>query len=345
MTLTSGIPPDQLRVALDSYARHGTISGAAKELNLSRSTLRRWLYKAEAEGISPVEGTKLPGFPADDLSIEKIIEQMDARFVQREQHHKAKRWAPIEMATDEPIAISFFGDPHLDDDGCNWPMLRAHCDIHRTTPGFYGVNIGDTTNNWTGRLMRLFANQETSQKTARKLAKWFLADSGVKWLVWLLGNHDVWNDGEAIMQGLGAHLVWMEDWQAQFRLTFPNQRECRIWAAHNFFGKSIWNSLHGMQRAAHTKVEAHIYVGGHLHNWAIHQEESASRDFTYWLARARGYKYLDSHAVHHGHQSQDDGAAITAVINPAAKTESAFVQCFADMEVARIYLNSLRKKK
>ncbi len=38
-------------------------------------------------------------------------------------------------------------------------------------------------------------------------------------------------------------------------------------------------------------------------------------------------------------------ATITAVINPHAKTESGFVQCFADMEVAELYLKALRKKR
>jgi UDP-2,3-diacylglucosamine pyrophosphatase LpxH len=209
----------------------------------------------------------------------------------------------------------------------------------------FGVNVGDTTNNWVGRLTRLFGDQDTSQNTARKLARWLLADSGVTWLAWIMGNHDAWNEGIEILKGMNGSQIPMEDWQARFSIVFPNGKVCKTWVAHNFAGNSIWNSLHGAQRAAHTKAEAHIYACGHLHNWAIHQEESASRDFTYWLLRAKGYKAFDDHAEHLGHFPQQEGEAITAVIDPHAKSEAGFVQCFADMELAADFLTFLRNRK
>ena len=172
-----------------------------------------------------------------------------------------RSWFPIQINTQGPIGISFFGDPHVDDNFCDWPALHRHCEIHAQTEGLFAVNCGDVTNNWVGRLQRLFGEQEASQATARKLAYWLLADSGVTWLAWILGNHDLWNEGAEILRQMNASAIPMEEWQARFSLVFPNKKICKIWVAHNFAGSSIWNTLHGAQRAAHTKAEigrAHV---------------------------------------------------------------------------------------
>jgi hypothetical protein len=65
------------------------------------------------------------------------------------------------------------------------------------------------------------------------------------------------------------------------------------------------------------REEADLYVCGHLHNWAIHKEESSQRGFTYSLVRARGYKYLDDYAEKLGFMPQQNGASIMTVFLPA----------------------------
>ena len=62
-----------------------------------------------------------------------------------------------------------------------------------------------------------------------------------------------------------------------------------------------------------------------------------------WLARTRGYKFIDAHAERMGHQSQKFGASIMAVINPMAMGDVTRVQCFADLEQGADYLAYLRK--
>jgi hypothetical protein len=56
--------------------------------------------------------------------------------------------------------------PHVDDNGCNWPLLKHHAELCRTTPGLYAINLGDSSNNWTDRLIKLYAQQDWSVKTA-----------------------------------------------------------------------------------------------------------------------------------------------------------------------------------
>lgn len=335
---------DDCRAALDAYEKHGQNKvHAADSLGLNRKTYEHRLNAAMArkDKLKPVT---LPTFPDDDLPVRELIEISKKRFQKREAHASARKWSPIKVNIPGPIGLSFFGDPHVDNNGCNWPLLDHHCDLHRKTEGLFAVNIGDTTDNWMGRLLRLAAKSDTSQGTARKLAKWLLLESGVTWLANLIGNHDDWNDGAAVLEAMAGHKVPMHDWQAQFKLVFPKGRECKVWAAHNFAGHSMWNTLHGPQKAAHTKSEADIYAAGHTHNWAVHQEESASREFVYWLIRSRGYKFIDDHAEKLGHAGQQEGAAITAIIDPEAKSMAGFVQCYADMDEAVDYLKHKRRK-
>lgn len=352
---TPSVPDELLREALklkEQYgfntlaAAHATrLIGGGVGINDSVFGHRLRLAHKRFGATKPLAEARVPVFPDDDIPIEDVIKSMSARYQRMEHAKNAKRWFPIEIGSNAPIGLAMVGDPHLDDNGTNWTQLQSDIAVMRDTPGLFALNLGDTTNgSWPGKLMRLWANQDTSQKTQRRLAEWFLAKSGIRWLVWLLGNHDAWGEGSEILRRMNAEQIPMEDWQARFKLVFPNQRECKIWAAHDFKGNSQWNSLHGPQKAAHTKAEAHIYAAGHTHNWALHQEESASKEFIYWLARARGYKHIDEYAELIGHQSQKEGSSILAVINPTAKTESSFVQCFADLEHGADYLTFIRKK-
>jgi hypothetical protein len=333
-----------------AFERNGrSLRATAKELGMRRSTARG---RALRMGLTLPGGVEkqetetpvtFPDFPAGDLPTAELISTMSKRFAQRWKRAKAKNWFPLKVNIKGPIAVSWWGDPHLDDNGCNWPLLEHHIELHRDTEGLFSVNIGDWINNWVGSLIRLYAEQSASFEDAKAFAEWFLNDSGVDWIAIIFGNHDGWTDFPNWLRAKALTKVPMEDWQARFRLVFPNGREVRCWAAHNFPGNSMWNSLHGPQKAAHTKSEAHIYACGDLHNWAIHQEESASRDFTYWLIRSRGYKFIDSHATQLGHFPQAEGATITTVINPDAKSESGLVQAFADMDAAVDYLKWARK--
>ena len=352
--------PEFLSEVLEVWRRHDNIATAAREMGVPRNTFASRLERAktaEAEGKlvgATTPALEFPDFGDDDVPIDELLDIQIRRNRKRIKYRQNKHWFPIKVNVDGPIGLTWFGDPHVDDNFCNLELLKHHCDLHASTEGLYGANIGDTTNNWVGRLQRLFGEQDTSQMTARKLAKWLLADSGVTWMLWLLGNHDLWNEGEAILKEMNGHKVTMEKepfpgtpmetWQAKFRLVFPNGRECRIWAAHDFPGHSMWNSLHSAQRAAHHQEMAHLYVCGHKHNWATHQEESASRGFVYWLARARGYKWVSDHAEKMGHAAQQEGASITAILDPDAKSEAGFISCFPDMDEAVDYLNWKRSR-
>lgn len=328
--------------ALDAVKEFGGQRAAAKALGIPRSTLR---YRLKDPLAAPPDEITFPVFPDDDLSPEEIIEHASRTFERAAAARQAQKWFEIGMPSDQPIGIGFMGDPHLDNAGCNWPLFSRHQKVFRDTPGLYAVNGGDLRDNWVGRLMRLAAEQDMSKKRSQRLVHWLFHESGIKFLVHILGNHDAWNEGETIYKGMNTTAVPMLDWQAKFQVVFPGGKRARIWMAHDFPGNSIYNSLHGPQKAALWRDWAHVYACGHKHNWAMKQEENPDRGFVYWLLRARGYKFMDNYAENAGHAPQEFGATVAAIINPQAKDESSFVTCYADLEHAAEILTWMRSRK
>jgi len=315
---------------IEAIKQHGSARAASAALGMNPKAATAALTRARNRLKSKVAivPTAAP-LPESDVEIEDVIGMMRRRFAKRWEHQKAKRWREFQVPTSGPYALMLFGDPHIDDDGCNWDLLHSHCELARNTRHLYAVSIGDVTNNWTGRLAKLYAEQETSVSTARRLIKWFMTESGVPWWLWIHGNHDAWSDGIPIIEGMNVNQIVMEDWQAKVTLASPNGHKLRLWATHNFPGHSMWNKLHGAQRAARMSDWAHLYVAGHHHNWALHHEENEDRNFVYWLARLRGYKFIDSYADHLGFGCQQYAASVLAVVDPAAEKLNALT-CFAD---------------
>lgn len=326
---------------------HGSIRAAAKASGLSYATFHGRLNGVQDRRAPEVSETEslieFPDLPSSELPPAELIDQACKRFAGHLAAKDARRWMEIKIKSNKPIGVAFVGDPHVDNNGCNWPLLRRDIAIMRDTPGMFAVNIGDVTDNWAGRLVRLYADQEMSKKQAWKLAKYFLRDAGVNWLCHLLGNHDQWSDGPYLIKANAAPVVPVEDWGSKFQIVFPNGSRVRIHAAHDFPGHSMWNGQHGAQKMAMMGEQADIYACGHKHFWAVNHGENAQRDFVYHLIRARGYKVLDQYAENLGYSSQRYGATITAVIDPVANGINK-IRCFADLEEAAEFLNFKRAR-
>lgn len=343
---TPSLPDDLARQAVEYRARHSTDAEAASALGLTRAAFIKRLAIGRQRGFAGRTETAdlvFPELPSSELPAEQLIEQACKRFEGHLEAREARRWMEIKVKSNKPIGVTFMGDPHIDNNGCNWPLLRRDIRILEETPGLFAVNIGDLTDNWVGRLVRLYADQEMSKKQAWKLAKYLLKDCGIKWLCHILGNHDAWNDGPYLIKANAHPVVPVEDWQSRFQLVFPNGQRVRVHAAHDFPGSSIWNKMHGPQKASMMLEQADIFACGHKHEWAINESENANRDFVYHLIRARGYKFIDSYSDQLGYGSQKFGASITAIIDPmAAGTKR--VRCFPDLEEAAEFLTWKRAR-
>jgi len=345
------VDDEVLAAALAAVREHGNRSAAARALDIPRSTLDHRCNLAISRGLeaAPAQEVELPSFAEPgDIPVEDILNTMERRFERRAAAHTEKQWYEIKFKKSTlPIALHFIGDPHIDSGACNISALRSDLSLMRNPgpggedTGHYACNLGDTTDgDWPGRLMRLHAKSDTSLDTARRLARWMLNEAGVKYLAWIMGNHDLWGADADLLKAANTHRIPMADWCAKWQLVFPNGQRVRIISAHDFPGRSIWNSLHSNQRAAITTSKAHIFASGHTHHWAMHQEEHEHRNFVYWLIRARGYKWsaLDDYAERLGHPGQQHGSTISAIIDPQATSEVRLTTCFADVAEAADYL-------
>lgn len=332
---------EKLREAISAFERFKEVQAAANHLGIARQTLQARLTKARKS--LPRDEIAFPDLPSSELPPEQLIEQACARFAGHHSAREARRWMEIKVKSSAPIGVCFMGDPHIDNNGCNWPLLRDHIKILAGTPGMYAVNIGDLTDNWIGRLIRLYADQEMSKKQAWKLAKYLMRDAGINWLCHILGNHDAWGDGPYLINANAQPMVPVEDWQSRFQIVFSNGTRVRVHAAHDFPGSSIWNEMHGPKKAAMLLEEADIFACGHKHQWAINAGENAQRGFVYHLIRSRGYKFIDSYADQLGYYGQKYGASITAIIDPTQEGVKR-ITCYADLEEAAHVLTWKRSR-
>jgi hypothetical protein len=318
----------------------GTGRRSAAEVACERMGLSRHQGRVRLERMREMQPAfTAPTLPASHEPVADMIERRKAAFLRKRAAADAKRWMRFEVHEHAPFGLAFVGDPHADDDGCDLPRLEAHLDLIARTPGLHGVGMGDWTNNWVGRLQRLYAEQGTTASDAWRFAEWMLQRPG--WMLLLRGNHDMWS-------GSGDPLRWMADgapmvdWSAQFEVACGDA-VWRIEAAHDFPGSSMWNKLHApLKRAKLVGQEADLYVCAHRHTFALAEEQDEYTGRVSWLARVRGYKALDSYAHVSGYgQQQDRGQSIVAVCTPSDRR----MRCFSDVEEGADYLRWLRRPR
>lgn len=120
---------------------------AAKALGIAPRTLLNRLQKI-AQSPSDYPGLKvgqeppqlagaveLPAFPDDDMPTAQLIDLMCSRFEKRLARAKAERWYRVGMPDNRPFGLILWGDPHLDSNGCNWPLVKEHAAWHGLSSG------------------------------------------------------------------------------------------------------------------------------------------------------------------------------------------------------------------
>jgi hypothetical protein len=345
---------------LDAYRRHGgRTTRIAAELGMST---RRVMSRLRALQIAPARPTggapkQRPDLPAaaakeftvadlpdDDIDVEQLVEHRIRQFSKKAAHADATRAIAVQIKIPGPIGILHFGDPHVDDDGTDLALLRAHSDLTHVEAVF-GANVGDTTNNWVGRLAKLYAEQGTSASQAWKLAEWFIGRT--RWLYMIGGNHDGWS-------GAGDPIRWIarqsqalyQPSSARMRLEFPNGRRVIVNARHDFAGHSQYNPSHGTMKALMFGVRDHINVAGHRHvsGYGVLKDPETGR--VCHAVQVASYKVLDRYALEKGFRDQRISAAAFTVIDPSLPdTHPDMIKLFWAPEEGAEFLTWLRKRR
>jgi hypothetical protein len=322
-------------MARQLYKENGSKRETARMMNLPRTTVQHWLSKPDE--------FELPDLPEESVTVEELLERRKRQFTQKRVYEDAHKLIPIKVKIDGPIGILHFGDPHVDDDGTDIDALERHTDIINNTPGMFGANVGDTTNNWCGRLARLYGEQSTSAKEAWQLAEWFV--NRVRWLYAIGGNHDLWS-------GSGDPMQWIMKQQnglyksseVRLNLEFPNGRDVRINARHDFSGNSMYNPAHGAMKAILFGERDHISICGHKHVSGYGVLKDPNTGTICHAIQVASYKVFDRYAKERGFRDQHISPCAVTVINPEAD-EAGLVHVFWDAEEAAEYLTWLRSRK
>lgn len=323
---------------------HGSVAAAARAENLSRETLRHRhsLARDKFPDWAPGEAAA-EALPPKDLPFEQRLATMKERNALRIAHERATAWQRVHIPVEGPYGLCLFGDPHLDDPYCDLVSVERHARICAQTEGMFGVNGGDSINNWVGRLERLYGEQSATVEEGWELVDWMLNGLGVRWAVWLYGNHDLWREGARIFDKMNTQRVLMRDWEAKLAFVSPNGAQTTFWARHDFKGSSIYNEMHGLKRAAMFHGGgADILAAFHRHTFGASQHE-LDNGAEVTLIRAKGYKDCDHYAKLHGFAEQRNGQSVVAVIEPRVDAPPK-VNVFRDVEDGADFLTFKRKK-
>lgn len=319
---------------------HGSISAAARALGIHRSTMQDRLRMEKAREQKAFRVAELPD---DTEPTEAIIERRCKAYERQKARRDAERWIPITVNETKPFGLLVFGDEHADDNNCDWPELKRDLELCRNTPGLYACAMGDATNNWVGRLIREYENQNVTRKESWQLLKWLLSDDAAPWLFRLVGNHDAWREGDVLIGLFAKGDYLIADWEARIELRAGNGQAFRIHASHDFKGSSIYNKTHGPSRAAmFSGGAAELYLAGHKHCLGTQSFEIEETGKLIHVVRARGYKKHDQYAVVNGFPQGEAGASVFVLFNPEAETAAGRITIFNDPSLGAKVLTSLR---
>jgi hypothetical protein len=320
---------------------------AANALKIPVTTLSHRLnvYRMRfANGDTSKPEFTVSNLPYDDIDVEDLVEHRIKQFEKKRRHQEATKLIPIKVHIPGVIGILHFGDPHVDDDGTDLDAIRQHGDLTHLE-GIWGANVGDTTNNWVGRLARLYANQSTSADQAWKLAEWFIQRT--RWLYMIGGNHDAWSGSSDPIKWISKQSNTLyQSSECRIGLRFPNKREIIVNARHDFAGHSQWNPTHGQMKAAQMGMRDHIMISGHKHTSGYGLIKDPSTGKVCHAIQVASYKIFDSYAKERGFRDQSLSPACMTVINPDLPQDHPdMVKVFWDPFEGADFVKWKRKKK
>jgi hypothetical protein len=327
---------------------NNNMSATARALKIPRGTLKNRLRVAASRGIAarmPSDELDVPKPPDSSEPISELIARKAAQFNRDEDSRAFHKLVKIGVRTEGPIVIAAVGDPHVDDDRCDVHRLIADMEVIGKTEGMYPLHVGDITNNWVGRLGRLYAHQSTKASDGIRLAEYMFQLAPP--LAVVAGNHDLWNEGMSWLtfclrqSSVDAKLVQAHG--VRIELGFPGGKSLRIHARHDFPGHSQFNPNHGLAKEHLFGQRDHINIAGHRHIDAVTGTPSPE-GYVHWGFRVSGYKAMDDYAISINAKEMKMAPTVGLLIDVNARHKAETVKPFWDLEAAADYLKFIRKR-
>lgn len=335
----------------------GAFAMAEQDLDVTRTTIRgRVIMAKERYGLTIDNLPDIQEPEPEEHNGDRPcpVEVLNRHAALNRDYIAKKRTKPtVFMVRPEPFCVAFVGDPHLSNAGCNLEALRDDLEFLRAT-NVRSVQMGDILDNFhkVPKLAAKEAQNRMSIPEALSVAKWMIAESGVRWDAHVLGNHDLWLDAEGIaLFGEWVRLAKSRiyDWNARLIYRWGDGKHDyhAIQASHDIKGHSQYNPVHGPGKMALWDGTADTYVAAHRHNHAEAKVPNGWREKTYQLVRVRGYKDYDSYSAGRAQFPSHDGMegrSALLVVNPLAETHDGRQRVFMDLAEGVEFCEMLKRR-
>lgn len=305
-----GAPP--ARDPSQSSGRHSRCS-RCKNRKRDQAAIARNIPNAAALFTADKPQSPLP-------PIDQLVKQREETGERTIRAYRSERFLNIDVHVDGPIGIWIAGDPHIDDDGCDFKLLRAHSELAVATEGMFAASVGDLQNAWVGRLARLYGNQSTSAREAWALVEWWLGLLGDKLLMISAGNHDCFarnvNGLDPVNWVIEQKETVYQTNGARVGLTTPSGEVFTINCRHDFSGRSQFNPAHGPTRAALFGYKDDLLVAGHTHSFGYNVIKDCATGKVCHCVRLGSYKTVDDYAIERGFPDANVSECIVAILDP-----------------------------
>jgi hypothetical protein len=163
----NGHTNDSVRKAV---VEEGSVSAAARKLNLSRQTVQHHLIQAGAPRFETNPSRWRPGA--------EIVAARKAEFERVKGSGPTVNGNVIHLPDNGPFMLVPLGDPHLDSPGTDLNLWERWTGIldrrkHRT-----GILMGDVLDNWVKPLAHLYSTAETTAPEGWILLQHYLEQMG-----------------------------------------------------------------------------------------------------------------------------------------------------------------------
>lgn len=330
------------QAAADAVLNTGSVSAAARELGLSRRAVQHRLDKAEGAGL--LTKPRADANPSRWRPGEEIVAARKAEFARVKAAGDYRTMRKIHLPDAGPFCVVFLGDPHLDSPGTDLELWERWIAVLDIAKAIYGFGLGDWLDNWVRPLAFLYGNSEIPAPEGWILLNHYLDRIGPHLIASVAGNHDDWSGHSDVLGGLMAkHEVLHRSKGLRVALALPGGREITIGARHRWVGRSMWNEVHAIKRAARMGQRDTILVGGDLHVSGESLEKDPDTGRISHCLQVAAFKVVDDYADDKGFLDRHISPAVACVIDPSRPdTDPELVRTFHDPALAAQYLAMLR---